>query len=622
MRKQIKPKAQVMFLLLTIFAIMVSVSSVSAAPLPTASQVYVSTNGSDANSGTVDSPYLTIQKGVDSISENGTVYIADGVYNGTGNTNITISKNMNITGQSQTGTIINGTNTNWIFNINSGVTAIITNLTLTQGYKSGSGGAICNYGTLTMINCTFNSNAATMGGAIYNSRNLTVSNCNFTGNTATNFGGAICNYDNLNVTDSTFSGNQGDFGPIRNQNGNAVFSGCNFIGNNANFNGGVINSDHATTSIFDCTFMGNNANNGGAIVNWESKTDIVGCIFMNNTATKGGALYNYGTGNLTAHFNSFIGNTALVGNVILNEGVSVNATDNWWGSNNPLWTNLISTNGGTIDNSTWLYMTINATPTTINNTRTSLITVSFNNIYNGITVTSFDPSTGHIPDGTLVTFSSTLGSFNPVTATAFNGIATALFTANQTGTGNLTATTDNQTVTQLLTVNPASYLYLNVTSSKNNPTVGETFVLTYKLSNSGPDNATNVTISFQIPAGLEFVNATVDNGTWTYNPANRTVTWTLRNVAVGDPYLYLTVRALGSGSYTIIPTITSDTYNRNTDPLTPFTVNVQAQKNSNNTVNAASTTKTVTMKDTGLPLNYLVLAILAVISGFVMPRRK
>ncbi|HBC32185.1 MAG TPA: hypothetical protein DC024_13210, partial [Clostridiales bacterium] len=109
MRKQIKPKAQVMFLLLTIFVIMVSVSSVNAAPLPTASQVYVSTNGSDANSGTTDSPYLTIQKGVDSISENGTVYIANGVYNGTGNTNITINKNMNITGQSQAGTIINGT---------------------------------------------------------------------------------------------------------------------------------------------------------------------------------------------------------------------------------------------------------------------------------------------------------------------------------------------------------------------------------------------------------------------------------------------------------------------------------------------------------------------------------
>ncbi|SCG85218.1 DUF11 domain-containing protein [Methanobacterium congolense] len=574
MRKQIKPKAQVMFLLLTIFAIMVSVSSVSAAPLPTVSQVYVSVNGSDANSGTVDSPYLTIQKGVDSISENGTMYIANGVYNGTGNTNITISKNMNITGQSQAGTIINGTGTNWIFNINSGVTAIITNLTLTQGYKSGSG-AICNYGTLTVINCTFtNNNATNYGGAIYSSGILTVEN-------------------------------------------------CSFISNNASAYGGAISAEFGTCIVNECIFIDNIINNyggGGAIALGSTNGIVTGSTFIGNsamTSNGGGALYSQQ--NLTANYNRFYKNIASKGNDIYLLGGLVSAENNWWGSNDPVWTNLIYRMSNPAQ---WLYMTINATPTTINNTQTSLVTVIFNNIYNGTTVTPINPANGHIPDGTLVTFSSALGSFDPATPTTFNGIATALFTANQTGTGNLTATTDNQKVTQL-TVNPVSYLYLNVTSSKNNPSVGETFVLTYKLSNSGPDNATNVTMSFQIPAGLEFVNATVDNGTWTYNPANRTVTWTLRNVAVGDPYLYLTVRALGSGSYTIIPTITSDTYNRNTDPLTPFTVNVQEQNNSNgNTVNAASTTKTVAMKDTGLPLNYLVLAILAVISGFVMPRRK
>ena len=147
-------------------------------------------------------------------------------------------------------------------------------------------------------------------------------------------------------------------------------------------------------------------------------------------------------------------------------------------------------------------------------------------------------------------------------------------------------------------------------------------MLTYKLSNNGPDNATNVTMSFQIPSGLEFVNATVDNGTWTYNP-NRTITWNLTNVAVGDPYLYLTVRALGTGSYIITPTITSETFNQNNDPLTPFSINVQAQNNSNsNTVNAASTTKTVPMQTTGMPIAGLMLAILSVLGGTLAPRKK
>ncbi|KAF5083360.1 DUF11 domain-containing protein [Methanobacterium aggregans] len=518
MRKQIKPKAQVMFILLTIFAIMVSISSVSAA-----STVYVNaTGGNDSNIGTIDHPYQTIAQGISSVDENGTVHIADGTYSGTGNTNITINKNMNINGQSQTGTIINGTDTNWIFHINSGVTATITNLTLTQGNATSYGGAIYNYGTLTVTNCTF------------------------TNNTATSFGGAIEN------------------------RGSLVVYGSTFIKNIANGEG------------------------GGAIDNWSDST----------TATS------------VVSFSQFINNGECS---IYEDSGSVSADNNWWGSNNPVWANLIS---GMSNPTQWLYMTMEVTPTTINNTQTSLVTVSFNNYYNGTTVTPFNPSTGHIPDGTPVNLTSALGSFNPVITTTVNGIATALFTANQTGTGNLKAVTDNQTATELLTVNPAAYLYLNVTSSKDNPTVGETFVLTYKLSNSGPNNATNVTMSFQVPSGLEFVSASVDNGTWSYNPLYRTVTWNLTNVAVGDPYLYLTVKALGSGSYTIIPTITSDTYNRNTEPLTPFTVNVQAQNNSNdNTVNAASTTKTVPMQHTGMPIAGLITAILAIFGG-MLPRRK
>ena len=113
------------------------------------------------------------------------------------------------------------------------------------------------------------------------------------------------------------------------------------------------------------------------------------------------------------------------------------------------------------------------------------------------------------------------------------------------------------------------------------------------------------------------------NHAWTYNPVNRTITWNLTNVAVGDPYLYLTVRALGTGSYTITPTITSETFNQNNDPLTPFSISVQAQNNSNgNTVNAASTTKTVPMQKTGMPIAGLMLAILAVLGGIFTPRKK
>ena len=73
--------------------------------------------------------------------------------------------------------------------------------------------------------------------------------------------------------------------------------------------------------------------------------------------------------------------------------------------------------------------------------------------------------------------------------------------------------------------------------------------------------------------------------------------------------------------------MTSETFNQNTNPLTPFTVNVQAQNNNNvsngnnttNTVNAA--TQTIAMQHTGVPLAGLALAILAIFGG-MLPRRK
>jgi uncharacterized repeat protein (TIGR01451 family) len=580
-------------------------SSVSAA-----STVYVNaTGGSDSNIGTIDHPYQTIYQGINSVEENGTVKIADGTYTGTGNTNITINKNVTITGQSQEGTIINGTDTNWIFHINPGFTVTIQNLTITNG-KSIYGGAIYNSGTSTVVDSTFIGNTVNMyGGAIYNNNAgiLTVAGCTFTNNRA-EAGGAIFNWATIHDV-----------------------TGCAFTGNTALIAGGAIcNVGGTTNNVTNCTFTNNTVTGtvygGGALYSYGegsggSIKNVTGCTFTDNKASLGGgAIHNDIGSSMVIHFNSFVGNTANFSSAINNTGNSVDATDNWWGSNNPVWTNLISGMPNPIN---WLYMTINATATTINITQTSLVTVSFNNIYNGTTVTSFDPITGHIPDGTFVNLTSTLGSFNPTATTTVNGIVTSLFTANHAGTGNLNAITDNQTVTQLLAVHPISYMYLNTTTSKKNPAVGETFIVTYKLSNKGPDNATNVTVSFQIPVGLEFVNASVDNGTWTYNPANRTITWTLSNVAVGDPYLYLSVRALGSGSYTITPTITSETFNQNNDPLTSFTVNVQSQNNSNsNTVNAASTTKTVPMQTTGMPIAGLVLAILAVLGGIFTPRKK
>jgi len=140
---------------------------------------------------------------------------------------------------------------------------------------------------------------------------------------------------------------------------------------------------------------------------------------------------------------------------------------------------------------------------------------------------------------------------------------------------------------------------MNITVNNTNPTVCQSFIITYKLGNYGPDPAENVTINFQIPEGLEFVDITVDSGTWNYNPTTRTVTWTLDNVPVGDPNLKLTVKALQSGQYIITPEVTSDTYNWNTD-IPSITINVKASSDGDDPENEAKAA-TIPMQNTGTP---------------------
>lgn len=89
----------------------------------------------------------TISNAVTSASAGDTLHLADGTYTGANNRNITINKNLTITGQSRTDTVIDAEGMDRIFIINSDITVIIRNLTFTNGNVTGdrvtgSGGAI------------------------------------------------------------------------------------------------------------------------------------------------------------------------------------------------------------------------------------------------------------------------------------------------------------------------------------------------------------------------------------------------------------------------------------------------------------------------------------------------
>nr|WP_319372726.1 Ig-like domain repeat protein [uncultured Methanobacterium sp.] len=176
-------------------------------------------------------------------------------------------------------------------------------------------------------------------------------------------------------------------------------------------------------------------------------------------------------------------------------------------------------------------------------------------------------------------------------------------------------------------------LYFNIISVDSNVHVGDLITLKYKLGNYGPSDATDVKVKIHIPDGLEFVDANVDVGTCYYDNATRTVVWTLPLVKVGDPYLDLHLRGLENGNYILRPIITSPTYLLSAGAMiNPSGLTVAAGEPTDNgstvggssmdvnAVNAAS--NSVGMQNTGLPLPAMFLAIIMVLGGLLIPRRK
>ncbi len=79
---------------------------------------------------------------------------------------------------------------------------------------------------------------------------------------------------------------------------------------------------------------------------------------------------------------------------------------------------------------------------------------------------------------------------------------------------------------------------------------------------------------------MEYVDVKVDQGTTSYDPATRTISWTLGDVVVGDPYAWVRVRALNVGSFIFRPTLTTDTTVPNIESnIQVLNVNVQQPEN-------------------------------------------
>jgi hypothetical protein len=212
---------------------------------------YVAPGGDDSQACT--NPGIaceTINGALEKASCSGTIFVAIGIYHGTGsNAVVTINKSIALSGgwdasfSTQSGTsTIDGEDARRGMVVQSGVTVFVEQFTISHGEGDGAAG-ISNEGNLTLFKCTINNNTDTGG--------------------ATSEGGGIRNGDSgtLSIFNSTISDNQSSSGAgLFNAWGTVVITNSTISGNSARGTGGGINNLGGTVYVNNATITNNSDN--------------------------------------------------------------------------------------------------------------------------------------------------------------------------------------------------------------------------------------------------------------------------------------------------------------------------------------------------------------------------
>jgi hypothetical protein len=186
---------------------------------------------------------------------------------------------------------LSGNNANRVFNVNSGKSLTLGNVTVADGKTIGYGGGVyVAGGSLTVENSTFTGNSADgnagYGGAIYNSGTTLITNSVITGNSAEQQAGAISNHGSLSLINSTISGNTAQ-----------------------NQGGGLVGAENSTTVLTNSTVTANSTNGtGGGIQQFG-----VGVVTLSNTIVAGNSAAGSGpdlAGMITSNDYNLVGDTS------------------------------------------------------------------------------------------------------------------------------------------------------------------------------------------------------------------------------------------------------------------------------------------------------------------------
>ncbi|WP_295594027.1 hypothetical protein [uncultured Methanobrevibacter sp.] len=261
-------------------------------------------------------------------------------------TGINISKNIVINGN---GATIDGKSASSLFNISSGVTVTLKNLTITHAAGIGNNGqewyrAITSGSgtTLNIVNCTFDSNQAGVewqyhdpfefdGSVIYSNGNVNIQDSNFVNNIVHNYG-VIFTTGTVTTKNSYFYNNKAvnhytSGGGVIYAAYVDIIENCTFESNIANAGGSVF-VFNGNTKIKNSTFDGKSAgydqryaDNGGAIVSVYADLDIEDSTFANFTSgADGGAICILLEGNVNVVNTSIYKNSAKRGGFVFTPG--------------------------------------------------------------------------------------------------------------------------------------------------------------------------------------------------------------------------------------------------------------------------------------------------------------
>jgi CSLREA domain-containing protein len=230
------------------------------------------------------------------------------------------------------------------------------------------------------------------------------------------------------------------------------------VSNNTGANGGGIVCALCALTISSGAVSGNTAvggDGGGAMVLGNSSTVAMTGSALTSNAVSGGAARGgglsvpFGSSASTLSRSRIVLNTGTTGSAIFNNLGAITAVNNWWGCNFGPATGgagcAATPNGvfGTATTVPYLVLKTRASLTTIGQHGSAIVTadLTFNS-------SNEDTSPGGIaPNGTIATFSGTLGTFAAPSSPTTNGKATGIYTAGAAlGTASLSAIVDGQTV--------------------------------------------------------------------------------------------------------------------------------------------------------------------------------